>query len=264
MSIKFSELTAKRVSYAIARRIADVPVAVSWHMPRNSARERIKQFDGIHKGERCFIVCNGPSLNKLDLTLLRNEYTFGMNRIYLLFKELGFETTYFVCSNSLVIDQFVDDIRRLEMPKFINWRRRHLFSDDDRSHFFKIDYSLRPKFSRDMTSSISECGTVTYVCLQLAYYMGFEEVVVVGADHSFAEKGIPNTSEVRSGARDESHFDPNYFPQGIKWQLPDLYRNEIGYRLARAAYEADGRSLVNATAGGKLELLERKSYASFF
>ena len=265
MSVRLSEMTFKRVYDALIRRIVDVPDALLWNLPYAHANKmQIRKFKNIHAGERCFILCNGPSLKKLDLSWLKREKTIGMNRIYLLFEELGFDTTYYACSNELVLEQFCNDIIGLQMPKFLNWNRRHLFSQDKNSHFFRISYNLNHWFSNDMTESISGCGTVTYASLQLAYYMGFQEVILIGADHDFVEKGTPCTTEVRTESEDKSHFHPNYFPKGFKWQLPDLYRSEIGYNLARKAYESAGRKIYNATAGGKLEIFERKDYLSFF
>lgn len=264
MSIKLSELTVKRVYEAFKRRIVDIPEVLSWNFAGNANKECLRKYKNIHSGERCFIICNGPSLKKLDLALLKSEKTFGMNRIYLLFDEMGFDTSYYACSNELVLEQFQNDIAGLRMPKFLNWNRRHLFEKYKNSHFFKINYNLNHWFSQDITESICGCGTVTYVSLQLAYYMGFQEVVIIGADHDFVEKGTPCATEVRTENEDKSHFHPNYFPKGVKWQLPDLYRSEIGYRLARDAFEAAGRKVYNATAGGKLEIFERKDYYSFF
>ena len=60
--------------------------------------------------DRCFILGNGPSLKKTNLALLENEYTFGLNRIYLLFDQLGFSTTYYVAVNHLVIEQCANEI----------------------------------------------------------------------------------------------------------------------------------------------------------
>ena len=62
---------------------------------RGSAR-RIREFRDAYKGRRCFIIGNGPSLRRMDLSPLRDEVTFGLNRIYLLFEELGFSTTFLV------------------------------------------------------------------------------------------------------------------------------------------------------------------------
>ena len=61
-----------------------------------------------------------------------------------------------------------------------------------------------------------------------------------------------------------SHFHPNYFPKGSKWQLPDLLRSEIAYRIARRAFEDNGREIVDATVGGNCPIFEKVDYLSFF
>ncbi|MFO7997093.1 MAG: hypothetical protein R6U93_08195, partial [Dehalococcoidia bacterium] len=85
---------------------------------------RIKALKDKHEGQRCFIIGNGPSLRNTDLSLLRDEVTFGLNRIYLLFDQIGFPTSYFVSFNNLVIEQCARDIAELPCPKFINWHYR--------------------------------------------------------------------------------------------------------------------------------------------
>ena len=85
---------------------------------------------------------------------------------------------------------------------------------------------------------------MTYVAMQLAYFMGFEEVVLVGVDHSFATKG-PAHEVVTSTGADPNHFDPTYFGKGFRWQLPDLETSELAYGLARQVFEADGRRIVD-------------------
>ncbi|MND04537.1 hypothetical protein D3C83_248640 [compost metagenome] len=66
-----------------------------------------------------------------------------------------------------------------------------------------------------------------------------------------------------SASKDESHFDPRYFANGVKWQLPDLDRSEISYILARQAFSGAGGGLVNATVGGNLEVLPRVDLEEF-
>lgn len=110
---------------------------------------------------------------------------------------------------------------------------------------------------------IFESATVTNVALQLAYYMGFSDVVMIGVDHSFASKGEPN-STVTTKEFDANHFSADYFPKGFKWQLPDLETSERGYGLARKVYEADGRKIVDATVGGKLEIFDKVEYDTLF
>jgi hypothetical protein len=225
------------------------------------SHRRLMKFHNLHKGERCFILGNGPSLNKTDLSLLENEYTFGMNRIYLLFPEMGYQTSYFVSINTLVLEQCAEDILTLSMPRFITWRGRQWF--DDGVYFLDTDYTLPAEFSKDITGRIFEGSTVTFVAMQIAYFMGFKEVVLVGVDHNFSTKGQPNETVISEGD-DPNHFSANYFGKGFKWQLPDLVASEFAYRLARDAFERDGRAIYDATIDGNLEIFPKVEYQQIF
>ena len=68
----------------------------------------LQSLKDSRKGERCFIIGNGPSLRQTDLSRLKGEATFGMNRFYLAFPEIGFQTTYYLSVNDLVIEQCAD------------------------------------------------------------------------------------------------------------------------------------------------------------
>jgi len=90
------------------------------HPWRRESSQKLKRLHDIHKGERCFIIGNGPSLQQTDLSLLKGEYTFGMNRFFLAFPELGFQTSYFLSMNDLVIEQSAADFQALKMPFFVS------------------------------------------------------------------------------------------------------------------------------------------------
>jgi hypothetical protein len=232
--------------------------------PRWSAGlERGRSLKDAHAGQRCFILGNGPSLSRMDLSLLRNEVTFGLNRIYLLFDRMGFETTYHVVINQLVIDQCADELDALTMPRFVNWRARGRVPDRDNVIYLldPLDYSLG--FSRAPMGRIWEGSTVTYVAMQLAYFMGFETVILIGVDHNFAAQGKPDEMVVSSGD-DQDHFDPGYFGKGFRWQLPDLETSALSYRLAKLHFESQGRRILDATMGGKLDVFPKVDYASLF
>ena len=226
------------------------------------SQQELVRFKDLHRGQRCFIIGNGPSLNQTNLKLLENEVTFGMNRIYLLFPKLGFQTSYFVSINTLVLEQCRKDILELNMPRFITWRARRWF-DQEGIYFLDTDYTDPPSFSKEIRGRIFEGSTVTFVALQIAYFMGFEQVILVGVDHSFTTQGKPNETVISEGA-DPDHFSSNYFGKGFRWQLPDLQASEIGYQLAKSAYKADGRRILDATLEGKLEVFEKVDYLSLF
>ncbi len=220
---------------------------------------RLRQFKDIHAGKKCFIIGNGPSLNKMDLRPLRNEVTFGLNRIYLLFPKIGFHTNYLLTVNKLVIEQSAHEIADLPMPIFLSSSARHVMPFTHNVIFLKT-IAGEHRFSLDPGKILWESGTVTYVALQLAYYMGFQKVILIGVDHNFVTKG-PANSTVVSGGDDPNHFDPNYFGKGFKWQLPDLASSELGYHLAKRVYQEDGRQILDATVGGKLTIFPKISYA---
>jgi Protein of unknown function DUF115 len=218
----------------------------------------IRQFKGIHAGGRCVIIGNGPSLRDTDLSLLRDEFTFGLNRIYLMFDELGFDTTFHVVINRHVVEQCADDFRKIKAPLFTTMQNRAFLDGAADTAYLNTVVGLWPYFSRDASRGVWEGYTVTYVAMQLAYYMGFSEVILIGVDHRFAVSGTPNQL-VESTGPDASHFDPRYFPKGFKWQLPDLENSEVAYRLARKAFEDDGRRIVDATVDGALTIFPKLS-----
>jgi hypothetical protein len=105
---------------------------------------------------------------------------------------------------------------------------------------------------------------VTFVALQLAYHMGFREVILLGLDHRFSAKGRPNRVAIRPDSPDRDHFHPDYFPKGARWQLPDLRRSELAYAEARTAFENDGRRIVDATPDGGCTVFERRDLQQLF
>ena len=220
--------------------------------------KRLHTLKDKHRGKRCFIIGNGPSLNNMDLSLLENEITFGLNRIYLLFDKIGFNTTYLVSINEYVVEQSAAEIERLSCKKFISWDARNHIPFTPDTVFLRRRSG--PKFCIDVSKQgIWDGATVTYVAMQLAYYMGISEVILIGVDHNFKTEGEPHKLVVSQG-EDPNHFDPHYFGKGFKWQLPDLKMSEHAYELALRAFRNDGRRILDATVGGKLQVFPKVDY----
>jgi len=254
-----------RNTYDGLRRIPELPSAF-FHPWRRESIRRLAALKDVHKGKRAFIIGNGPSLKQTDTSKLKNEITFGMNRIYLAFPEWGFTTTYLCVTNDLVIEQFVDDISALQIPKFIAWRSHRHFNYQlplTQLPTFVYTTYTGPKFSTDVRGRVWEGATVTNLALQLAFHMGIEKAILIGVDHNFADKGEANKTIVSQGD-DANHFMPNYFGKGVKWQLPDLDTSEIGYALARDAFRKAGREVIDATVGGKLTIFPKVEYRTLF
>ncbi len=254
-------LSVGKEAYDGIKRLKDIPDA--WfHPARRDSIRRLGTLQNRHSGERCFILGNGPSLKETDLSLLKNEFTFGLNRIYLAFPQMGFETSYYLCVNDLVVEQTSADIQALSMPRFVTTRALRWLHPEENLFFLYATYT-GAKFARDIRYRMWEGATVTYMALQTAFYLGFEQVILIGVDHNFVTQGKPNETVVSEG-EDPNHFNPGYFGKGFRWQLPDLDTSEQAYRLARKTYQSAGREVLDATIGGKLDVFPKVNYASLF
>lgn len=235
---------------------------LKWDLQPESwrSRRRLRAMRHRHWGQKAVILGNGPSLLKSDLSLLDGVFTFGLNKINLLFDQSDFRPSCIVAVNSLVLQQNADFYNRTTIPLFLDsgglrWVR-------SRPTITYLHSSSQPKFPQDCSISLFQGATVTFVALELAFHLGFTEVALIGCDHHFTVQGAPGQAVV-AGARDDNHFAPNYFANGVSWHLPDLFRSEVAYTLAREMYAATGRKLVNATEGGHLEIFSRQPLADF-
>ena len=221
--------------------------------------KRIKQFKDIHKGEDCFIIGNGPSLNKMDLSKLNGYHTFGLNKIFMIFEKVKFDLSYLVAVNDLVVEQCKPVYEDFEVPIFLSHPAASKANIADKNHIHRL-YDLNTwSFYEDISEPIHAGWTVTYVAMQIAYYMGFKRVFLIGVDHSFKQSiGKENVVEVMEGD-DENHFHPDYF-KGMKWNLADVYGSEVSYHLANYHYIRNDRQIFNATVGGKLDVFPRVSF----
>jgi hypothetical protein len=229
---------------------------------RNNYSWKLKRFKSLHKGKSCFIIGNGPSLGKMNLNLLNNCYTFGMNKIFLIFDKVDLNISYYVCVNPYVIEQSIRQIDSLSCPVFIPLTahgRETFLSDRKNVFYFRSSKGLYGTFSKDISKNVIWAGyTVTYIALQIAYYMGFKDVFLIGVDHNYQYEGKPNEVGIIEGD-DPNHFCTDYF-KGQKWQFPDLKNSEIAYKLASKFFEKDGRKIYDATIGGKLTVFPKITY----
>ena len=218
---------------------------------------KLKQFKDKHKGQDCFIIGNGPSLASMDLTPLNNYHTFGLNKIYLLFDKVDLNLSYHVAVNRLVIEQSAREFKNLSCPTFLSFR-----NSSDRKQYGEHVYYLFTSgtytFHRNIIEKIWDGATVTYVAMQIAYYMGFKRIFLIGVDHNFKASGAPNEKQFMKG-EDLNHFDPNYFGNK-EWQLPNLEASELAYHLAGYFFIKDERRIYDATVNGKLEIFSKISY----
>jgi len=223
------------------------------------SRRRLRSWHNRFSGQKAVIVCNGPSLNQTNLGLIKNVFTFGLNKINLLFERNDFRPSCIVSGNRLVIEQNQEFFNSTTLPLFIDSVGVRWVKNRENVAFLRQGFE---GFARDCSMTVFQGYTVTYIAMQLAFHMGFREIGLVGCDHSFAVAGPANKTVV-SGTVDASHFDLRYFANGVQWQLPDLIESERAYLLAKKIFGAFGGRIVNCTIGGALEIYERLTLDEF-
>jgi len=241
---------------------------------------RLASLRDRHSGERAFILANGPSLSALDLSLLRNEVTFGCNGIYKLFPEWGWHVNYFMMED---IEQV--ELRRRELVgvkgplKFFALYNAYAVPADRDTIFFQAPRyrgnpyywtELYPHFSKDFAAIAHLGSTVTYLMLQLAWHMGCNPVYLIGLDHDYGALAAEHAPQKLVVTRENLaqvrglHFTGDYYKEGDLIGVPDVARQEAAYALARDTFAASGRQVFNASARTRLEVFERVDYASLF
>lgn len=216
---------------------------------------RLKRFFNCHRGERLVLVCNGPSLNQTDFGNIRHEICLGMNKIFLGLKTFKFHPRYYIAVNAKVIEQSARAIQALNCVRFVTDSQKQAVLQESALTYLINTKQPPAEFSFDITQGIREGGTVTYAALQIAFYMGFAKVCIVGMDHRYAFSGKPHEARFMEGP-DPNHFSDAYF-QNQHWDNPDLQRSEQFYALARKNFEAAGRRIIDCTYDGACTVFEK-------
>ena len=230
---------------------------------QDSQDEPLKKFKDIHYGKRAILVCNGPSLNKIDFEAIKNERIIGLNKIHLGLKRFGLNPDYIVAINNLVIEQAIKEMAKINCPKFIMNHSKSLAIKD--KNIYMINRISGPRagqrgdginFSTDLAKGFIGGNTVTYAALQIAFYMGFSKIIIIGMDHNFTYHGNPNQEGLLDGA-DPNHFDSSYF-SNMLWHNPDLKASEEAYKYAKETYELNGRQIIDSTIDGKCKIFDKQ------
>lgn len=275
------------------------PVASGQPSSMSDARSTdpaILSFKDRHKGERCFIVGNGPSLNLMDLSKLAGQTVFASNGVDLLFDRIDWRPTYYACVDSRVLPDRADAVKAMlqanpDMTGFFpNRLTDHGGKDAPRDTRGLIGvlpnavfFSERPNdptrgvegmFAFDLNDGLVQPYTVTITLMQLAAWMGFAEIVLIGCDTDYVVPvSVRQDGPSVEGGKllltstaddDPNHFDPRYFGKDRQWHQPQVGKMIQHYQYAAQALASKGVRVVNATVGGKLEVFDRVDYGGLF
>jgi len=204
---------------------------------------KIKGFKDKYKGQRCFIIGGAPSLSQLDLSKLANEKTFIVNRGYLL-KDKGLKNSTFHVHTDLDFNrEFHDEIDLDFSEYFISLKQAKWKHKKDR---IKIAGALWQGnfveifFQEDCSKKIILAVTVVAIAIQLAVYMGFKEIILIGVDLSFDENNnhfYKSSDEEKNRVQNHSIRYKHYMYQWLENTFDLL--DKKGIKLLNASPKKD-------------------------
>jgi 6-hydroxymethylpterin diphosphokinase MptE-like protein len=268
--------------HRIPRRVAEMPLQFFRRLgcPVTRSDREIVRLKRAHAGRRAFIIGNGPSLSVQDLDRLHNQITFASNKIYLAFSDTSWRPTYYFVTDLLVAQHNASVIGRLPLKKFMVEDVRPAFKYDDSIiwlHDLKRNeviadrstgetIGIRSHFSNDILIGVDPGWSVIYTQLQVAFYMGVSEVVLIGVDFSFSvpQRRVQTNAfgyeVVIESEGERNHFHPDYRKPGELWSLPQLECQKWSFEAARNHYESCGRRILNASRRTALDVFERADF----
>jgi len=229
---------------------------------------KLADFKDKYKGYRAFFIGNGPSIKETPLHLMKDEYCFGTNRVCQLYEHTDWRPTHYIAvtgNNMRMKDWFVDMMKAVDsgIPCFLTkWyymfhnealyyppRRENIFPINTKKYLDKEGKALIA-WSKDASDKVFQSRTVSMSFLQLAYWMGFNPLYLVGCDMGYKsfEKDKP----------DPSHWMEDYEVERSEEDAIRENTNMIRLHAGMAMLAPMvGAKVYNATIGGELETYPR-------
>ena len=234
--------------------------------------KKLAAMKGAYAGKRCFFVGNGPSLRAEDRTKLHEhgEVTFAFNRVYNIFDQTPWRPTFYISQDEKMLAGCVDVVDQLELEnKLVPVQLKWYY--DIRIHdavYFNMNWQQKEnpldfEFSDEIAKEIFCASTGMYTAAQLAAYMGFREIDLIGVDHHF-RTSVNNKGEIVIDDKVKDYFTDKYNEDKDKLYIPNTEKSTLTYVAMKRHCDQRGIRVYNATRGGKLEVFPRVEFDSLF
>lgn len=258
---KYKVLKLNQMKMALLYGISEYCVVLTGK--RKKTQKIMRQLKGRYTGQRCFIIGNGPSLETKDLERLKNEVTFASNQIYNIFDNTYWKPTYYTIfdervGRSIMKSGMYEKINDCQCKmKFVR-EQGYLIYRNFRApicylhSWYDRKYLDLPNFSEELDKGVFSIATVTYVMIQIAHYMGFSEIYLLGMDNRYGR------TLNRDGSITINEGLKSYFGDQIQNVSPvATWEMDTAYEYAEKYSRSHGFRIYNATRGGFLETFER-------
>lgn len=234
----------------------------------NENEIKMKQIKNSHKNQIAFIIGNGPSLKSNDLDILKEKgiYCFGTNRINLIFEKTKWRPNCYLALDRLIYrdhDPTIPEMMKAQIDLYIFGEEAyHGLSNHYKCHdnvlYFKRKtnsyYLPVNEFSPDALKYVVDGFTVTYAAMQIAYYMGFKEIYLLGVDCNYSKRFLKNGNIINK-EEENTYFDKRYDTKGSNSGYIDGMLE--AYTTAKKFGDSNNFKIYNASRGGVLDVFER-------
>lgn len=232
----------------------------------NNNGRRLMDMKDSHKGERCFLIGNGPSLSPDDLNLLKDEYTFATNMVYKIFDKTDWRPSFHCVSDSIYATKLRDEIyNNIKSPLFTIEKTYHKMTKRtlDTTYVHTIA-SERYKVKGNLFAYCMVKATVLSLAAEFAFHMGFSEIYLLGVDctnpHAAGGHFTDNYTTKEIAQTDISRIKTRMKQESVTTEQIGEHiidRSLVVYRLLKQYADKHGIHIYNATRGGNLEIFPR-------
>ena len=238
-------------------------------------------YNNLHRGKRCFIVGNGPSIKEQDLSLLTNELTFVMNGFWKhpLMKEL--RPKYYCFADEVFFDgssqcaKFFADLRQIisrDTTLFVPLAAQGIITEcqllpADQVKYVSLYGRLRDGLPGrpDLTTILPGPMNVSQLAIMAAMAMGCSPIYLLGLDHDWLSHRGTDKHFYQGNILDNHKLaTPELSNQSYKLLMECQLELWNGYEVVSNVAKQNDIQILNATFGGFLDVFPRVDYASLF
>ena len=198
-----------------------------------------------------YVIGNGPSLNDIDITQLKDKTTVSFNRAYIAYEDWGFYPTYYQIIDPTVFEDNKEDIKNL-LTTPIN---KFIFGN---SEYFKSEVSSFNTNEKEIEYS-RIVGDVAAASV-LHFFNRFERFILLGCDNRYSErqedmKYKKVTTSLKkmaflSEGDDCNHFRPDYFGKGKLYGHPNQPNHYKAFQMI-----PDKKRIISCSKNSNLNTL---------
>lgn len=230
------------------------------------------ELKDIHKGKKCFIIGNAPSINEQNLILLKNEIVFMVNRAFLHPDYESIKPTYHVIVDPKLANgewpiSFLDDIaaKNAEVIFLLNaaWHDLAIFQTyKNKYRIYWIDQSLSfTPYMKNRSIDLTKRTYSMYVVEQAitaSIYMGIKKIYFTGVEG--------NGLAYLMMGKDSHSYGTNEEDLDLRWDKISRSYSSGSYWLRvwnniSLFCKMKNVEIINLTEGGIMNMVERKYFS---